>query len=343
MLNEPIALPEREIQLHSCDFRSDPCTHEESSEKPGVQGPSLPTVVVCLAAFNGVKWLPEQLDSILAQAGVSVTVVLSVDRSSDGTEAWIDERARCEPRIVVLPHGERFGGAARNFFRLLRDVDCGLFDYISFSDQDDVWPSGKLLRAHEMLTKTGADAYSSDVTAFWPDGRQIRIRKSYPQRCWDFLFESAGPGCTYVIRPQLACALKGRLIQRWADIQQVALHDWFAYAFARANGFRWFIDDHEGMLYRQHDHNQVGVNKGWRAWRSRASMIFGGWWMGQSALIAELVGLAERPFVQRLSRRSRADYLWLACHGTQCRRRWRDQFFFTFSCLILCALGDRRR
>ena len=94
-------------------------------------------IAVCLAAFNGVRWLAEQLDSILAQEGVAVTVFVSVDQSSDGTEQWIDARAQVDSRIVVLPHGERFGGAARNFFRLLRDVDFSGFDYVSFADQDD--------------------------------------------------------------------------------------------------------------------------------------------------------------------------------------------------------------
>lgn len=79
-----------------------------------------PRFLVCLAAFNGIKWLSVQLDSILAQSGIDVVVMVSVDRSSDGTEALIDARARDEPRLVVLPHGHRFGGAARNFFSFVR-------------------------------------------------------------------------------------------------------------------------------------------------------------------------------------------------------------------------------
>lgn len=301
-----------------------------------------PRVAVCLAAFNGLEWLPAQVESIFAQSHVDVTIFVSVDRSTDGTEMWVDARAKGEPRMVVLPHGEKFGGAARNFFRLLREVDFSGFDYLSFADQDDLWPIDKLHRAHEVLQLSGADAYSSNVTAFWPDGRLMPIEKSQPQRQWDFLFEAAGPGCTYVLSRGLAVALQGVLNQKWASAQEVGLHDWFSYAFARASGFRWVIDDYAGMLYRQHESNQVGVNQGWRAARHRASKVLSGWGLRQAALIADLVGLGNDVFVKRWSGGGgRMGLLWLACQAGKCRRRRRDQVLFAISCLALFILGRR--
>lgn len=307
------------------------------------QNHTVPKMAVCLAAFNGVPWLPEQLDSILAQTGVSVTVIVSVDRSTDGTEAWFDQRAKIDSRIVLLPHGEPFGGASQNFFRIMSEVDFSRFDYVSFADQDDIWLPDKLLRAHETLLSSGASAYSSNVVAFWPDGRKVLIKKSQRQVQWDFLFEAAGPGCTYVMRKQLVCAIQGLLKNRWADMQQVGLHDWFAYAFARANGYRWVIDDYAGMLYRQHEKNQVGVNLGWQASNHRARKILSGWGLTQSALIAGLVGLAEDPFIKRWSDGDKMGLLWLALHAGQCRRRMRDQIVFALSCVALCIAGSRSR
>lgn len=301
-----------------------------------------PKVAVCLAAFNGVPWLQQQLDSIFRQTNVAVMVFVSVDVSSDNTKEWIDQAAMHDLRVVVLPHGEHFGGAAPNFFRLLSDTDFSGFDYVSFADQDDIWLPDKLQRAHEMLSNTGADAYSSNVTAFWPDGRQALVEKSQKQVQWDFLFEAAGPGCTYVMRKELACAFQDLLKKRWVDVQQVGLHDWFVYAFACANGYRWVIDDYPGMLYRQHEKNQVGVNQGWRALRHRADKILSGWGLAQSALIADLVGLGEDPFVRRWSGGGRLAMLWLACHAWQCRRRLRDKLLFALTCLALCVVGKRR-
>lgn len=304
---------------------------------------SVPKVAVCLAAYNGLRWLPEQLNSVLEQTGVSVTVIVSVDRSTDGTEMWFDQRSLADNRIILLPHGERFGGASRNFFRIMKEVDLSRFDYVSFADQDDVWLPNKLLRAHEMLLSTGVDAYSSNVMAFWPNGRKVFIEKSQRQVRWDFLFEAAGPGCTYVMRRELTCAIQDVLKSRWDEVQEVGLHDWFSYAFARANGYDWVIDDFSGMLYRQHEQNQVGVNAGWRAFVHRADKVLSGWGLAQSALIARLVGLNDDPFVVRWANGSRLGLLFLALHAGQCRRRVRDQFIFALSCVVLCVTRRSRQ
>ncbi|MCB8747111.1 glycosyltransferase [Rhodoferax sp. U2-2l] len=302
-----------------------------------------PNIAICLAAYNGVVWLPEQMNSILKQMGVNVTVFVSVDRSTDGTELWCDKRAHSDSRIVLLPHGERFGGASRNFFRIVREVDFSEYDYVSFADQDDIWLPHKLLRAHEMLSSTGADAYSSNVTAFWLDGRMALIEKSHQQVQWDFLFEAAGPGCTYVMRKELACAVQDVVRSRWDEMQDVGLHDWFIYAFARANGCKWFIDDVSSMLYRQHESNQVGVNAGWRAFMHRADKVLSGWGLAQSALIARLVGLNDDPFVSRWAGGRRLGLLYLALQAGQCRRRSRDKFIFGLSSLVLSVTWRSRR
>jgi rhamnosyltransferase len=292
-----------------------------------------PKFAICLAVFNGIKWIDEQLKTILTQYGVEVSIFVSVDSSNDGSE-----------ELVVLPHGCHFGGAAYNFFRILRDVDFSDFDYVSFSDQDDIWLPNKLLRAHEVLSGTGADAYSSNVTAFWPDGRKALIEKSQHQVQWDFLFESAGPGCTFVMRRNLACTIQNFLKTRRNQVQQVGQgqHDWFIYAFARANGYRWVIDDYAGMLYRQHENNLVGVNAGWSAFIFRVRKVLGGWGLTQSVLIAGLVGLGDDPFVIPWSNGSRVGMLRLAVHARQCRRRGRDQLLFAIACVALSIVGRRK-
>ena len=89
-----------------------------------------PRVLVLLAAFNGMEYLPMQMASLLGQQAVAVQVVLSIDRSSDGTEAWVAQLAQQDARVSVLPGGQVFGGAAPNFFRLLSDVEPELIDIL---------------------------------------------------------------------------------------------------------------------------------------------------------------------------------------------------------------------
>ena len=294
---------------------------------------------IFLAAFNGVKWLPEQFISILNQINVSITVIVSVDQSTDGTEAWIDQLAILDGRIVVLPHGRNFGGAGANFFRIIRDFDLGHYDYCCFADQDDIWHPEKLWRAHCLMIEKGAHGYSSNVVAFWSDGKTKLIDKAQQQRQWDFLFEAAGPGCTYVMRQEMAIALQNLVRTRWDAVQAVALHDWLSYAFARANEYKWVIDSQVSMQYRQHAANQVGVNAGWRAFKHRVGMVLDGWGTDQAANIASLLGLDETPFVRRWKSGGRLGMLWLALNANQCRRRKRDRFFFALSCVALAVLG----
>lgn len=292
-------------------------------------------VAVLMAAYNGSSWIEEQILSILAQESVQVDLFVSVDISSDGTEGLVDALAASHQNIHVLPHGHRFGGAGPNFYRLIKDVDLTKFDYIAFSDQDDIWLPNKLIRAIEV--SRNVDAYSSNVTAFWQDGRQQLIIKSQPQTSHDYLFEAAGPGCTYVLSTLLANSIKSELILN-PKVSGIALHDWFIYSFARANGYRWVIDDFSGVMYRQHSHNQVGANSGINALLYRARKILSGWWLSQSSLISNAVGMAEDPFVMFWSSGTRFGYLRLALSAWSCRRRLRDKFLFMFACLLLVVV-----
>ena len=302
-----------------------------------------PRFAVCLASFNGRQYLGEQIESILAQKNVFLHIYISVDRSTDGTETLLADWVLSEPRLTLLPFGQYFGGAGPNFYRLLRDVNMNGFDYISFADQDDIWHPEKLWQAYSLMTERAAHGYSSNVMAFWPDGKTKLINKAQPQRQWDFLFEAAGPGCTYVVRQDLALAIQKLVRIRWDAVQEVALHDWLVYAFARANGYRWVIDSHVGMQYRQHSANQVGVNVGWRAFKYRFEKVFGGWGTEQASIIASVLDLDETLFVLRWKTGGRIGLLWLALNANQCRRRKRDRLFFALSCVALAVLGRTQK
>ncbi len=249
----------------------------------------LPTVAVLLAAYNGREWLVEQVDSILSQHGVEVTIFVSVDASSDDTEGMVAALARNDSRIKPLPFGRRFGGAGPNFFRLIKECDLDNFDAVALADQDDIWLEYKLARACQMIKDGKADVVSSDVVAFWPCGEKQAIRKSQPQRKFDYFFEAAGPGCTYVFNRASIQAFQKFLIHNSMGLGKIVLHDWLAYAFCRHNGFHWCIDSEPSMMYRQHSSNQVGTNKGFKAILKRLEMVRSHWYRRQVKAISQLV------------------------------------------------------
>lgn len=292
-----------------------------------------PRLAVCLAAYNGMQWIEEQITSIKAQEAVDVTLYVSVDVSTDGTEGHIRRLAENDEKIVLLPYGARFGGAAPNFFRLLAEIDFSSYDYVSLADQDDIWLPNKLSRATKALETSGADGYSSNVIAFWENGRQSIIDKAQPQRRFDYFFEAAGPGCTYVLSASLANKIKECVVKNAGEIKNIGLHDWFIYAFARSNGLKWVIDPAPSMFYRQHSTNQVGVNQGFRAFYARSKKILNGWGFQQASMIARLVGATADEPQTRLCSMRRKDLLWLAVNSSKFRRRLRDRYFFAASCI----------
>lgn len=301
-----------------------------------------PKIAVLLAAYNGMLWIEQQINSILDQASVDVTIYISVDPSTDGTEEWCASLCADNRNVVLLPSAGSYGGAGKNFYRLIRDVDFGDFDFIAFADQDDIWLSGKLKRATQFLQSGVCDAYSSNVIAFWPDGTSHVLNKAQPQVAWDYLFEAAGPGCTYVFSKKLAVCLKSALCDNWEIIQSITLHDWFCYGYARANSYQWFIDSQPSVLYRQHGNNQLGANVGLKSLLSRYRRIKSGWWFFQIALMVKVLNKAEDAFVRRWVKLGVFQLLFLATQAHQCRRRYRDKILFVVICLVSITTRHRK-
>jgi len=276
-----------------------------------------PSVAILLSAFNGMDFIEEQIQSILTQKFVCIHVYISVDTSLDGTEAFCSQLAKENKNITMLSYGERFGGAARNFYRLIHDVDFTQYDYVALADQDDIWFEEKLTRAIACIDKYKVDAYSSNVMAFWDDGRKVLVNKALSQVKYDYFFEAAGPGCTYVIKSKALAQFKCFMLENSREVLAVSLHDWMIYAFFRSREMLWHIDKWPSMLYRQHASNQVGLNSGIKAFLKRLTLVKEKWYRGEVEKIYTL--LATDATELKLNRSFLLRHFW------QLRRRTRDK------------------
>ena len=281
------------------------------------------SIAVLLAAYNGIEWIEEQVASISSQKNTSIEIFISVDLSNDKTYEWCQNLARNNSYIKVLPYGERFGGAAKNFYRLIRDVDFSYFDYIALSDQDDIWDSDKLHHAISVIEKDNLDGYSGNVIAFWSDGQERLLKKNFPQKRFDYFFEAAGPGCTYVFKQQAIQKFKKFLIKNWTKVNLVELHDWMIYAYFRSQGMKWKIDSKSLMRYRQHDNNQVGLNYGLKAYLIRSKKIKAKWYRNE---VQKIIYLLNGRSSQDISLKK----LFLTKNFWHLRRRPRDAIFLLF-------------
>tara|TARA_B100001248_G_C27386592_1_gene460008 strand:- start:299 stop:1156 length:858 start_codon:yes stop_codon:yes gene_type:complete len=250
-------------------------------------------IAILMAAFNGEEWIEEQLHSIFSQKKVNVDVFVSLDLSSDKTEEILKNLSSKNHNLFILRCGERFGSAAKNFFRLINEVNVENYDFVAFSDQDDIWQPKKIIKGIEAIQTYKLDAYSSNVIAFWPNGKKQLIKKSYPQKKYDFMFESAGPGFTYIFKTKPFIVFQ-KFIRNNLDKIYNLEHDWLAYSFFRSKGYKWLIDkDYSNALYRQHNNNQYGANASFLGFFNRLKLIFDGWYFNQVNTISNVLKLPE--------------------------------------------------
>lgn len=104
-------------------------------------------VSVCIATYNGSKYLKEQIFSILSQLSENDEIIVSDDNSKDDTRKIL---LSFEDNRIKIFDGPCAGNAAFNFENALKNASG---DYIFLSDQDDVWMDGKVKTMMEYLLK----------------------------------------------------------------------------------------------------------------------------------------------------------------------------------------------
>ena len=278
-----------------------------------------PKVVVLLATYNGEQWLNEQIKSIINQENVETRVLVSDDGSSDSTVQIVTGYIGTG-LVELLPKSKtRFGSACANFLHLIISANLGNAEYVALSDQDDLWFPGKLFRAISVLGQKSAGAYSSDVEAFWSNGKAKIIRKSQKQKRLDYLFSSPSPGCSFLFRRDVFNSVRSWLSAIELEAAKIRWHDWLLYAFVRSQGIDWYIDDYISLKYRQHRGNDTGANCGirgkfWRLW----FLIRGDYFREVLKISAVVPVVCED--VLRLKRLNIKDRLWLVCRASDYRR-----------------------
>ena len=113
---------------------------------------TMPSVHIILAAYNGSKYIREQLDSLLAQTYPNISIYIRDDGSKDDTVSVIRDYIADHPsskKITLLDNGGENLGCPASFYRILQE--CPTADYYAFCDQDDIWYPDKIKWAVEKL------------------------------------------------------------------------------------------------------------------------------------------------------------------------------------------------
>lgn len=95
-------------------------------------------ISVCIATYNGERYIKEQLLSIIPQLSLGDEIIISDDYSSDHT---VDVVKSIASPLVHIIYNDGEQGYTANFENALKHTNG---DYIILSDQDDVWAVDKV-------------------------------------------------------------------------------------------------------------------------------------------------------------------------------------------------------
>ena len=125
-----------------------------------------PLLSVVVPIYGVEEWLPEFLDSLIAQSLTNWQAILVIDGSPDNSEAIARDYASRDPRFTVHVFENGGLGRARN-----RGFELATGTYVTFPDPDDVLSS----RAYELLVGSlllsGSDIATGKAEDFFEDGR----------------------------------------------------------------------------------------------------------------------------------------------------------------------------
>jgi rhamnosyltransferase len=265
----------------------------------------IPSFAILLAGYEGSKYFREQIFSILNQRNVKVEIFVRVDGICPIFKKMVTELSLEYTNIHYLP-GDAVSSSGMNFYNLIFGMDNSQFDYYALCDQDDIWLNSKLWRAHICLRDDHLMGYSSGFCTFNSAGSLKRYFIGN-QGKFDFLFQSAGPGCTFVLKNKGFFILKSCLLNN-PELSKVSAHDWLIYFIFRLHGLGWYLDSESHLLYRQHSSNVSGVNSGIAAKIKRLSILFNGWYYYDLRILipfAQRYGLVanfKNPFELRRSK-----------------------------------------
>lgn len=229
---------------------------------------------IILAAYNGKKYIKEQIQSIIDNDYTNIKVWVFDDGSTDGTDEIITEFEKEYPGRVIFYKNPENKGLTRNFLEGVLMVskriheECpnqNIKNYYMFSDQDDFWHKDKIKKTYQKTVSTEKKYGKNKPIAVYTDALVVDehlnlINPSFHRSNkldvtkTDFahlLMENKLIGCTIMINQELVHMLGNKINEG------IRFHDWWVALIAASFGHISYVKD-ATLSYRQHGNNIVG-------------------------------------------------------------------------------------
>lgn len=154
-------------------------------------------ISVCIATYNGERFIERQITSILSQIGIEDEIVIADDGSTDNTLAIL--KRLNDPRIRIVDGAHRHS-PIWNFEKALEQAKG---EFIFLADQDDVWMPEKVEVTMNYLQRY--DCVISDNTTVAADDKVISdsfyaVNRTRSGKWYNLLIKNGYLGCCMAFR-----------------------------------------------------------------------------------------------------------------------------------------------
>ena len=154
-------------------------------------------ISVCIATYNGERYIRQQIESIVCQLNVDDEIIVSDDGSTDGT---LDIVKGIGDKMIKIIEGPGRKSPILNFECALK---ASKGDFIFLSDQDDVWKPDKVEICMKWLKTYHCVVSDAEVT-------DNRLKPLYPSlyaimqvrqgRIYNTIWKNGYTGCCMAFR-----------------------------------------------------------------------------------------------------------------------------------------------
>lgn len=203
-------------------------------------------ISVCMASFNGEKYIERQIDTILQNLSENDELIISDDNSLDSTREIIKSYMEKDNRIKLV-NGPKQGVIA-NFENAICHAKG---DFIYLTDQDDLWDSKKVEYMQACFEKKTCILVMHDADII--DGNDVVVENSFFKR------RGSKPGVinNIIKNSYIGCcmAFRRELLDVALPIpRNIEMHDQWLGVLAEIKGSVVFLDE-VLFHYRRHGDN----------------------------------------------------------------------------------------
>ncbi len=230
-----------------------------------------PSILVLMSTYNGELYLPEQIESIMQQKDVNVSLLIRDDGSKDNTENIVKQFQGKYPNRIDFYRGKNLG-PAKSYLDLIKTAKK--YEYYAFADQDDYWEKEKLNRAISKIKDAdnrNGKVYLSSLHLVDKDLNHISYSKIDKKITFEKeMIKNIATGCTMVFDYNLKESISK------LDVDYITMHDSFVLRYAMLVGGFYYVDDKSFIKYRQHGNNVLGMKSGFLSvWKDRWNRFVG--------------------------------------------------------------------